>query len=161
MPSPTPAFAKPIRLDRARMDRATYPSIMTLPARFDDIDVLGHVNNVSIVAYLQEARIAFTRAMRESANSSPQRAFVAAMQVEYAAEMAYPGMIEIRTGLIDIGRTSYTFAQVVLQEGSPCVYSVIAMVNAGDAGAEPLSDAFRATLEHQGCITEASLSGQA
>ena len=39
-------------------------------------------------------------------------------------------------------------------DGFPC--PVIAMVNAGDKGAEPLTDAFRATLESHGCITEAS-----
>lgn len=155
MPSQQPPIAKPPRIDRARLAAAAYPSSLVLPVRFDDIDVLGHVNNVSILAYLQEARIAFNRSMREASGTGQQRAFVAATLIDYAAEMAYPGRVEVRSGLTDIGRSSYTFAQIVLQDAKPCVYSLVTMVNADEHGSAAIGEAFRATLEEQGRIREA------
>lgn len=157
MTSPDPSIVKPPRIDRARLAAATYPSSLLLPVRFDDIDVLGHVNNVSILAYLQEARIAFTRSMREVSGTGPQRAFVAATLIDYAAEMSYPGTVEVRSGLTDIGRSSYTFAQLVLQDSKPCVYSLVTMVNADDNGSAAIGEAFRGTLEDQGRIRETEI----
>ena len=140
---------KPGRIDRRRFDSAAFPSIMELPIRFDDLDVLWHVNNVAIIALLQEARVHFNRFMELPPLGEGLRTVVAGMNVEYGGEINYPGMIEIRSGILDIGRTSYRFGQMIRQNGVSAVYSQITMVVTDTAGSATIPDTFRSAIENK------------
>jgi acyl-CoA thioester hydrolase len=137
------AAGKPGRIDRARFDSASFPSVMQLPIRFDDLDVLWHVNNVAIIALLQEARVHFNREMALPPLAGSLRTVVAAMNVEYAGEMTYPGDVEIHSGMSSIGRSSYTFAQLIRQNGHGAVYSQIIMVVTDAQGPAAIPDELR------------------
>ncbi len=139
--------AKSGRIDRARFDSATFPSVMELSIRFDDLDVLWHVNNVAIIALLQESRVHFNRELALPPLGHGQRTVVAAMNVEYASEMTYPGLVEIGSGIASIGRSSYTFAQRIRQNGQGAVYSQITMVVTDANGPSPIPHAFRHAIE--------------
>ncbi len=144
----------PGRIDRARFDSATFPSVIELPIRFDDLDVLWHVNNVAIIALLQEARVQFNRAISSLALPDGMRTVVGAMTVEYGGELTYPGLVEISSGIVAIGRTSYTFGQMIRQNGKGAVYSQITMVVTNTNGSAAIPDGVRSAIERDCMIKD-------
>ncbi|MCB2060532.1 MAG: thioesterase family protein [Novosphingobium sp.] len=138
------------RIDRARFDSARFPFLMEMPVRFEDLDMLGHVNNAAAVAMLQEARVAFHRELELSHfGQGGPRTVVVNMNVEFGAELTYPGVAEIATGILGIGRTSYTFGQLIRQNGQGAVYARVTMVATGETGAIQIPDAVRADFEER------------
>lgn len=152
--APTRLAVAPGRIDRARFDAAVFPSVMDLQIRFDDLDLLSHVNNVAIIALLQEARVHFNRAMPMPAVGDGLRTVVGGMLVEYGIELTYPGTVQISTGIIAIGRTSYTFGQMIGQGGKGAVYSQITMVVTDASGPAAIPDLFRSSIAEHGLIRD-------
>lgn len=141
------------RLDRAWLAAATFPDVVTWPVRFTDMDILQHVNNAAAINMLQEARITFMRELAvASMHTAGLRSLVGSMTVEYAAELNYPGTVEIGTGVLRFGTSSYSLAQVLRQDGVPAVYSLITMVVSDGKGAAPIPDRLRAMLTEKGMI---------
>lgn len=143
----------PSRLDRAFFDRATFPNTLNMPVRFDDLDVLWHVNNGSVITFLQEARIAFTRELGSPPAPEGIRSVVGGITVEYAAEINFPGSVEIASGVLRVGRTSYTVAQRIRQNGQSAVYAFVTMVISGPDGATPIYDSLREAIMKRGLVT--------
>lgn len=149
----TPAV-KPGRIDRARLEAASFPSILMLPIRFEDLDVLRHVNNVSVIALLQEGRVHFSSEMALPPLGDGLRTVVGAMNVEYAGEMIFPGLVEVRSGILAIGRTSYTFAQMIRQNGQSTVYSYVTMVITDAAGPAAIPEDYREDMARRCLILD-------
>ena len=57
-----------------RLDPAAYPHHDVIQTRFQDLDVLGHINNVAWAALFETARIRFYHVLN---GSSPSRARLA------------------------------------------------------------------------------------
>lgn len=150
--SPAAPAPQSARIDRALLDGAIFPATMTMPVRFDDLDVQWHVNNAASVIMLQEARICFTRDMALPPFSDTLRMVVGAMMVEYAHEITYPGDVEIGSGILRVGNSAFTFGQLIRQNGKPCVYSQVTMVMTGPGGSQPIPDAFREIIAGKAMI---------
>lgn len=135
------------RIDRSRLDGAHFPVVEQVPTRWADLDMQGHVNNAVTVVILQEGRVKFNRVAGLPSTLGDLRAMVVGISVEYAAEMYHPDIIEVHTGILAIGRTSFTVGQVMRQRGRTAVYAQSSMVMANALGAAPLPDEFRAALE--------------
>ena len=45
-----------MKFDPIRLDIASYPFTMTVAPRFADMDILKHINNLSLAEYHEEAR---------------------------------------------------------------------------------------------------------
>ena len=146
------SVVKPARIDRKRLDTAKFPSVAQVPIRFDDLDVLWHVNNVAIIALLQEARVQFNSEMALPPLGVGLRTVVGAMNVEYAGEMTYPGTVEVCSGILSIGRSSYTFGQMIRQNGHSTVYSYITMVVTDAAGPAAIPDFYRQAMSERSLI---------
>jgi len=100
----------------------TYPLHLTVPARFQDLDTLGHLNNVALGAFYEEGRgdihrKTFPPALRKAHS---MRMVIADVHIAYLAEAFYPGDLIVGSGLLKIGRTSYTIGQALFQKGA-CV----------------------------------------
>ena len=136
------------RLDRALLDAATFPVVTEVALRFADTDLQWHVNNVAAGGILQEARVLFNgHAGLADALQNGKRMMVAAISIEYAGEMLFPGTIEVGTGIRRIGRTSYTLVQVARQDGRPTLYAETTLVLADAGGPIAVPAALRAELE--------------
>jgi len=72
---------------------------------------------------------------------------VAALSIEFADEMYFPGVIEVSTGVLQIGRTSVTVGQIARQGGRITMYAETVLVLTGEAGPTPIPDAVRAVYE--------------
>lgn len=135
------------RMDRVALDRAIFPVTFSIPTRFDDLDLQGHVNNAAVPVILQEARVAFNKAVDLPALIGPMRPLIAGITIEYAAELVHPGVIEVGTGVARIGRTSFTIQQIARQNGRAAIYAETTLVVADHNGAAPIPDALCRNLE--------------
>jgi acyl-CoA thioester hydrolase len=135
------------RIDRASLDAADFPIRVEVPIRFDDLDLLGHVNNAAAAAILQEGRVGFNQHAALPALAAGLRPVVASLRIEFAAELLYPGVVEVCSGIAAIGRTSYTMAQVGRQNGQTALYGEVTLVVSGANGPVPIADDLRAAIE--------------
>ncbi len=136
-----------VRIDRKRLNAATLPVSFDIPIRFDDLDTQGHVNNVAAVLLLQEARANFNILAGLHELRGTLRVMVAALSAEYAGEMHYPGVVTVHTGVLALGRTSYTLGQAARQNGRSTLYAQAVLVMADADGPAPIPEALRSAYE--------------
>jgi len=89
------------------------------PLRWADLDLLGHVNNVTYVDYLQEARVdmLLTHAPDARASDLAEAVVVARHEVEYAAPLGFrSGTVSIESWVTEIRAASFTMAYEVVDE---------------------------------------------
>jgi len=108
--------------DARRLLLETYPLTFEVPSRFQDLDPLGHINNVAIGAYYEEGRgdlhrQAFPPQLRKQHS---MRMVIADVHIAYLAEAFHPNTLIVGTGALKMGNTSYTLGQALFQNGQ-CV----------------------------------------
>jgi acyl-CoA thioester hydrolase len=135
------------RIDRQRLDGAAFPTTITVPTRFTDIDLLGHVNNAAAAIILQEGRGGLNRLAGLGELREGLRPVVAALTIEYVGEMYHPEPIEIETGVLSVGRTSVVVGQRARQAGRITLYAETVLVLTGDEGPTPLPEALRTAYQ--------------
>lgn len=115
--------------------------------RFSDVDMLGHVNNVSFAAYCEAGRVHMIREVAD--RTGVKNAWVLArLTLDYGAEVYFPGTMRIGTRMLGIGTKSVSMGQGLFVEGR-CVARSIATVVCFDLEARktiPVPQAVRETL---------------
>lgn len=89
------------------------------PMRWSDLDMLGHVNNVVYVDYLQEARVDMLRvhARGPQTDGLAEGVVVAGHRVEYVAPLTFDfGTVLIEVWVTEIRPASFTMAYEVFHE---------------------------------------------
>ncbi|RNL63180.1 acyl-CoA thioesterase [Nocardioides marmoriginsengisoli] len=88
------------------------------PLRWADMDLLGHINNVAYVDYLQEARIAMLAEVRKIVGSRPEEGVVVVRhELDFAAPLKYrkrPVLID--TWVSEVRAGSFTTAYEIYDE---------------------------------------------
>ncbi len=85
--------------------------------RFSDLDVYGHVNNVTYVEYLQEARLRAHAALARDLDVGPIHMVVAQVDLDYHRPMLLrPEPYCCRTWVSRLGERSMTYRSVVEDE---------------------------------------------
>ncbi|MEQ1653517.1 MAG: thioesterase family protein [Hyphomicrobium sp.] len=74
--------------------------------RFGDLDVNGHVNNLAIGEYFENARVALHRQVFPAWPRVPHLFVLVHTSFDYYRELLYPAQLRIGTRLIKFGRTS-------------------------------------------------------
>jgi acyl-CoA thioester hydrolase len=131
-----------------RLIPATYPMMKTFQTRFQDMDVNGHLNNVSFAALFESARVKVNESARNWNDvPSQRRPLIAAVTINYLREGNYPDDVSIGSGIGHIGTASWTIAQAMFQNGV-CIASADSVVVFRDAsGSAPVPADLRAELE--------------
>ena len=99
------------------------------PMRWADMDSLGHVNNVTYVDYLQEARVDMLRvhAPQSGIEDLTEGVIVVQHDIEFLAPLVFrPDPIRIETWATQIRAASFTLRYEILDErpdGSRTVYT--------------------------------------
>lgn len=99
------------------------------PLRWADMDSLGHVNNVTYVDYLQEARVDMfaVHAPDSRGEDLAEGVVVVRHEVEYAAPLVFRfEPVRIETWITEVRAASFTMAYEILDElpdGSRKVYA--------------------------------------
>jgi acyl-CoA thioester hydrolase len=121
-----------------------------LTVRFADLDPLGHLNNVAIVAMLESGRVDFSH--DEGLLDGPVTPFVlAALHVDYRAQGFYRDVLRLSTGVARIGRTSFTLRQRLWRPADEVTIvdadAVCVVLGEDRRTSAPIPDDMRARLE--------------
>lgn len=130
-----------------RHDRAIYPHTFAIQTRYADEDRLGHVNNIAVAGYYDEARSRFSRYVFEKLERGAlSRIVTADSRVTYLAEVFYQDELEVCSGILRIGSASYDIGQALFKQGRCLGIATTTLVQASASGASPLSESLRAAL---------------
>ena len=131
-----------------RLDPAAYPHVQTVQTRFQDMDVLGHLNNVAFLSLFETARTKFNReAELWGKRFSGRRAVVASQEIHYLAEGTYPDDVEVGTGIGRLGNRSWSILSAMFQGGRPIATCDVVIVMDRGQDEDGMPPAFRARLE--------------
>jgi acyl-CoA thioester hydrolase len=131
-------------------DVAGYPFLHTVTSRFADLDPLGHINNVAIAEFYEDARVEFMRAAIGRDAASPNDPFsmvLAELTVRYLAEAPHPGTYQVGLGVTRLGRTSIVQLAGLFRGGVRIGASRSVLVHVVDHQPAPLTDWMRAGLQ--------------
>jgi acyl-CoA thioester hydrolase len=126
-----------------------YPSQTSAEIRYADMDRQGHVNNAVFATFSEIGRVAFLYDPERPLAPAGTSFVVARLAIDFLAELLWPGTVEIGTGVIQIGRSSFTVAQGLFS-GRHCVAgaeAVIVLVNGQTRRSTPLPPETIAALE--------------
>lgn len=134
--------------DKRLQDRSIYPHWCSDTVRFSDQDAAGHINNVALCAYLETARLTFSRDMgMMQRGEDGVRGISAGMTVSFLAESHWPGQIELGTGVLKVGTSSVTVASAAFKDDLCIVAAEMTMVRLKGKTPHPIEDALREKLE--------------
>lgn len=124
-----------------------------IEVRFRDCDPMGHVNNAVYLTYLEQARFAHWRALwgfsLEGLPSGAPGVILARVEIDFRKPARYGDMLDVRIGLVAIGRTSFTYEYEVLDASGALVASartVQVMYDYTASRPVPVPDMIRARL---------------
>ena len=136
MPRPEPAL----------LDPARYPFAHQVTTRFADVDPNQHLNNVALAAMMEDARVRFNLEMRGRIRIGERRAMVASVAMDYLSQGHFPGPVTVHCGIEGVGRTSWTIAQLLEQEGRTVAFARSILVAIADDRPTPLDDDYKLAL---------------
>ncbi len=128
-----------------RLARASYPYFRRVIARFSDMDVEGHLNNVALASFYEDGRVSFLDSL---ISEDPAFRFViASIRISYLAEAHYPGDYDVGLGVTRFGTTSFDIG-CALFLGDKCVgVCDTTQVTIGEDGPIRVPEALRGALE--------------
>ncbi len=117
--------------------------------RYGDLDTLGHVNNVVFATLFSTGRTGlFGLPDIDAWNRADVTFVIARLELDYHAELRWPGTVESGTGIKSIGKSSIALFQALYQAQN-CVataHTVMVQVSAKTHRPVPISDTMRALL---------------
>lgn len=126
-----------------RLDPAAYPHHDTIQTRFQDLDVLGHINNVAWAALFETARVRFYHTL-SALGPGRNRGLVANVEINYLGEGNFPAEMTIASGIGRLGTRSWQTLSLALQDGTPLATCDVTIVS---TGVDEIDPAFRAELQ--------------
>jgi len=117
--------------------------------RFGDLDPQGHVNNTVFATYFETGRVALLRARGNELSTPGTTSVLARLDINFLKELHYPGTVEIGTGVVEIGRSSFTFLQAIFHEGACAATgrATMVMIDEATRKARALPEEVRERLE--------------
>lgn len=135
-------MAKP---DPARLSIDIYPHHDVIQTRFQDIDMLGHINNVAMAALFETGRVRFNR-MMGLMRRREHRWLIANVEINYLAEGKMAD-VDMGHGIGRIGARSWSILSSAFQDGRCIATCDTVVVMEQKEGLAELPADFRADLE--------------
>ncbi|HEY9547413.1 MAG TPA: thioesterase family protein [Solimonas sp.] len=88
--------------------------------RFNDLDLLGHVNNIAYVVYVETGRASFLRSIGMFELDDRRQTVIARFEIDYRREVAYPADLRVGVRVLAIGNSSFQIG-VGIFSGETCV----------------------------------------
>jgi acyl-CoA thioester hydrolase len=96
----------------------SYPGHRHIPLKYADQDPSGDVNGVAILRLFEEARYTVRSSLDVAEASDPHIGFVLArVRADILAPVRYPGSVDLCIGIASAGRTSFSYASAMFQDG--------------------------------------------
>ena len=141
---------EPTRLDPSLADPTGYRYWHPVVPRFRDLDVLGHINHVSLIGWLEDARVAFEMPIQPVDQLQTIPVIVLAeLRVQFLEEVQFEDRVRVGLKVQRIGRTSLVLGQGVFA-GDRCAAvaeAVEVLIGQTSRTPETLPESFRALFE--------------
>lgn len=117
--------------------------------RYGDTDRQGHVNNAVFATFMETGRVELIYNPHDPLLDQGFSFVLAKLDINYIAEVLWPGTVEIGTRVVRVGRSSVTMQQAVFQNGKLCASAETVVVHFDEAirKSHAFSEAQRAKLE--------------
>lgn len=137
-------MAKP---DPWRFQVSSYPVSMTIQSRFQDLDSLGHINNVAMAGIFETARVHFHHLFGRHPADQGVRWMVAAVSLNYVEEAHFPHDVLVCSGIGHIGNSSWELCAAAFQQGECVATCDTVMVTKGPRGVRMIDPEIRRIME--------------
>ena len=111
-----------------QLDPASYPFSHRTETRFADMDVLGHINNVSMAGLFEHGRGMFNHSIEVQRRAAGQRWLIVSVSLDYIAEAHFPEHVDVASGILRIGNSSWDIASAAFQGGeckATCITTIV------------------------------------
>jgi acyl-CoA thioester hydrolase len=133
----------------ARLDAGNYPVQFAYRTLYSDMDTNRHLNNGAFGRLFEEGRAGLHHQVMDTSAPDGSILLLATITMEFLREGRYPGSVEVASGVLRVGGSSYVLAQAAFQDGACLALAECVMVKAGPslgAGPLPLTEAERELL---------------
>jgi acyl-CoA thioester hydrolase len=129
-------------------ERGYYPHRVTEKLRYGDTDRQGHVNNAVFSTLLEAGRVSYIYDPAHPLAGEACAFVIARLEVDFRAELNWPGDVVVGTAVAKIGRSSFELTQGLFQDDvcAALSRSVIVQMDERTRRSHPLSDHTRAVL---------------
>lgn len=119
--------------------------------RYGDTDRQGHVNNAVFATFCETGRVSFLYDEELNLRGPGANFVVVRLEIDFRAELFYPGKIDIGTRVLAIGRSSFRVGQGIFRDDTCAATSETVLVLMDDATrkAKPLTPQLRQWLEER------------
>lgn len=88
--------------------RESFSHWTSVTIRYSDQDAMAHVNNVSIAAYFEAARVEMVQTVLDRFDHSNLDFILARVAIDYHNEFHYPGTVDVGARILRLGSKSMT-----------------------------------------------------
>lgn len=107
--------------------------------RFRDLDLLGHVNNVTLAGWLEDGRVAMELPIQPiSASYAGPVVVLADLHIQYLDEILMGAEVQVGTRVQRIGTSSVTIGQAVFADGRPAAIAEVVEVLIDHESRQPM-----------------------
>lgn len=119
--------------------------------RWGDMDTMGHVNNAVYFRYIEQARIDWLSQLKCAPDPGGEGPVIINAHCTFLKQLEYPGDIEVRTFVGQLGRTSFETYHEIRRVDVPDVLCAeggakVVWVNFPQQKSTPLSEELRKKL---------------
>ncbi len=117
-----------------QLDPTSYPFSHSAETRFADMDLLGHINNVAMAGLFEHGRGMFNHAIEVQRRAPGQRWLIVSVTLDYIAEAHFPEHVDIASGILRVGSSSWDIASAAFQGGkckATCITTIVLTDNDG------------------------------
>ena len=121
---------------------------VTITPRFYETDALGHINNATIVAWFEVARVNFLEELQENDSAAAKRWILASVHVDFKAETFYGSDVIVSITDASVGNSSFTVCCEMTQNDKLTVTGKAVLVYMGPEATAPtrIPDSIREQL---------------
>jgi acyl-CoA thioester hydrolase len=130
-------------------ERSSYGIWTSDTLRYGDTDRQGHVNNAVFATFCESGRVSFLYDEKLDLHGANANFVIVRLELDFRAELYYPGTIDIGTRVLMIGRSSFRLGQGIFK-GDVCAATaecIMVLVDDATRKAKPLTPQLRAWLE--------------
>ena len=131
--------------------RASYAIWVADTLRYGDSDRQGHVNNAVFATFCESGRVSFLYDEALDLRSPGGEFVIVRLELDFHAELFYPGTIDIGTRVLAIGRSSFRLGQGIFK-GDLCAATaecIMVLVDGATRKAMPLTPKLRQWMEQR------------
>ena len=103
--------------------------VLKLRIDWGDQDLLGHVNNVSIIRYLQAGRVNFMERIGLPAFLGMKTGPIeAATEIQFRKQLHFPGNVEVHTKVREVKNTSIILDHLIFDDSGELAVSAMEVI---------------------------------